>query len=110
MTVARKLAVTAVLAAVLALFMSMTAKPAPGLGQARLTSYATAQQPAAAANITVSRTCTTGSASGNVPPCLTTYPNGPFVEQIQPNARLKSSARPPVVGIGGPHPALGENP
>ncbi len=47
MTVARKLAVTAVLAAVLGLapFKSMTAKAAPGLGQARLTSYAT-QQPA----------------------------------------------------------------
>ncbi|SRR6266478_7797626 len=110
MTVARKLAVTAVLAAVLALFMSMTAKPAPGLGQARLTSYATAQQPAAAANITVSRTCTTGSSSGNVTTCLTTYHNGRYVEQMKLSACVNSSARQLFVGIGGPHGALVENP
>ena len=78
MTVARKLAVTAVLAAVLALalFTSTTAKAAPGLGQARLTSYTTAQQ---AAKVTVTRQCTYGSSGGNVKTCLTTYHRGRYV-------------------------------
>src|SRR5260370_19869516 len=106
MTVARKLAVTAVLAAVLALFMSMTAKPAPGLGQARLTSYATAQQPAAAANITVSRTCTTGSSSGHLTTTLTTYHTHRYVEQMKLHACVNSSPRPLFLGIGRPHTAL----
>ncbi len=112
MTVARKLAVTAVLAAVLASapFMSMTAKAAPGLGQARLTSYATAQQPAVAANITVSRSCTFGSSGGNVRTCLTTYHRGRYVEVIKLSGCVVHSARQLFEGIGGPQGALFENP
>lgn len=109
MTVARKLAVTAVLAAVLGLapFMSMTAKAAPGLGQARLTSYATAQQPA---NVTVTRKCTYGSSSGNVRTCFTTYHRGRYVLEMKLSGCVVHSARQLFEGIGGPQGPLVENP
>jgi hypothetical protein len=108
MTVARKLAVTAVLAAVLGLapFMSMTAKAAPGLGQARLTSHAT-QQPA---KVTVTRQCTYGSSGGNVKTCLTTYHNGRYVEVIMLSGCVVHSGRELFEGIGGPQGPLVENP
>jgi len=108
MTVVRKLAVTAVLAAVLGLapFMSMTAKAAPGLGQARLTSHAT-QQPA---KVTVTRQCTYGSSGGNVKTCLTTYHRGRYVEVIKLSGCVLHSARQLFEGIGGPQGALFENP
>ncbi len=107
MTFARKLAVTAVLAAVLALaqFMSMTAKPAPGLGQARLTSYATAQQPAAAANITVFKRCTTGSSHGNITTCFTSYHNGRYVKVMRLSACVHHTERELFLEIRGPHNA-----
>ena len=108
MTVARKLAVTAVLAAVLGLapFMSMTAKAAPGLGQARLTSYATAQS----AKVTVTRQCTYGSSGGNVKTCLTIYHRGRYVEVIKLSGCVVHSKRQLFEGIGGPQGALMENP
>ncbi len=111
MIVARKLAVTGVLAAVLALapFMSMTAKAAPSLGQAQLTSYATAQQPAAA-KLTKTRRCTFGSSGGNVKTCLTTYHKGRYVLQMKISACVIHSGRELFVGIGGPKGAIVENP
>src|ERR1700677_4669495 len=112
MIVARKPAVTAVLAAVLglALSMIMTAKPAPSLGQPQLTSYATAKQPAAAAKITVSRQCTTGSSGGNVTTCLTTYHDGRYVELMKLSGCVHYSARQLFEGIGGPQGSIVENP
>jgi hypothetical protein len=112
MIVARKLAVTAVLAAVLALapFMSMTAKAAPSLGQAQLTSYTTAQQPTAAAKLTVTKNCTFGSSSGNVKTCLTTYHKGRYVLQMKVSGCVVHSGRELFEGIGGPNGAIVENP
>ena len=109
MTLARKLAVTAVLAALLALalFTSTAAKAAPGLGQARLTSYATAQQ---TAKVTVTRQCTYGSSGGNVKTCLTTYHRGRYVLVIKLSGCVVHSKRQLFEGIGGPQGPLMENP
>jgi hypothetical protein len=110
MTVARKLAVPAVLAALLALalFTSTTAKAAPGLGQARLTSYTTAKQPAAPATF---NRCTTGSSHGNITTCFTVYHTGRYVEVMRLTACDHHAEREVFLAILGPHnQVLAEDP
>jgi len=71
-------------------------------GQARLTSYATAQQPAAVA---VFKHCTTGSSGGNITTCFTIYHNGRYVRVMRLSACVHHTQRHLFLDIIGPHNA-----